>query len=274
MFRLIIQVEKDTFLWKNKQCQQKIFKVYCCVTVWSSVWGFGILFQRDSGVFLWGHVTQHPVIIPPGRWSRHWAGSEVGARSGWGPMGPPPGNTPHPRSLHGPAASSRRCCSFPCRHTMWPGWCWEGCRTCRSSAASHPAEPGNSAEEECQLSFKNLRASLKAQVCSRMLKTSLYVSLETSCYVNKEVNKAYQQDVAVSTWASCRLTAIGPVSGRMTASPQNITLSCSDGLKAICWSSSAERTPGPMTWRMNHTLTWTPTNNQYIINHQNTSNSG
>lgn len=98
------------------------------------------------------NTSLHDVITRPGRWSSHWAGSEVGEGKGWDPAGTRPGCMPHLRSRRGTAASAGRCHSFPSRHTTSPGWCWEGCPTCRTSAASRPAEMRNSAEEECELS--------------------------------------------------------------------------------------------------------------------------
>ncbi len=109
----------------------------------------------------------HDVISPPGRWSRRWAGSEFGAGTGSGPAVPRPGSTPRPRSRRGTAASAGRRCSFPCRRVTSPGRSWEGCPTCRTSAASRRAEPRNSAEEEESESsfnfwtFKNLLHELQ-----------------------------------------------------------------------------------------------------------------
>lgn len=179
-------------------------------------------------------------FTPPGHWCSHWGGCEVWPQTEWGPVGPQPSSMPHPRSLHRTVVSSKSCCSFPCHYATSPGQCREGCWICRTSAASHPADPGNAAVEGNEMSFKNL----------------FYMKLETSCNVNLEINKMWdQQDAAESTWMGCWTVGLGLCC--MMTSSQNITLSWSDGHKAICWSSTAETIPGKMTQMMNHKLTWT-----------------
>lgn len=104
-------------------------------------------------------ITPHHVVItPPGSWPRHRAGSEIGAQTGWGPVGPRPGSAPHLHSLHGNAGSARRRHNSPCRHAMSPGRYWEGCWRCQTSAASGQAEWRNSAEEKRKLFLNNLRS--------------------------------------------------------------------------------------------------------------------
>lgn len=120
------------------------------LTVLGSVQSFG---RECSFFFLYGRVTQHPIITPQAHQVHHWAGSEVGAQTRWDLSGPQPDSTPHPRLLHGHVTSSRHCCSSLCRHMMSSEQCWEGCQTCRTSAASHPAELRNSEEHKCDASF-------------------------------------------------------------------------------------------------------------------------
>lgn len=57
---------------------------------------------------------------------------------------------------------------------------------------------------------------------------------------------------------------LSPATGWMMSLPQNITLSCSNWHKAVCWSSSAARRPGSMTGEMNHNLT--SANDQHYLN--------
>lgn len=218
-----------------------LLKAQWAEQVWVQSEDLAACFKDTVKFFLWSHVTSPPrynVITPAGSWPRHWAGSEVGALTGWGPAGPQPDSAPHPRSLHGNAASARRHHNSPCRHATSPGRYWEGCWRCRTSAASGQVEWRNSAEEKRELTLNNLRSL-----------TSFCAGLYTIFYI------LYQRYVGGSTWAPFCPGGIGSVSGLMTASPLIITLSCSDGHEANCWSSSAERTPEPMTERIIHTLT-------------------
>lgn len=89
-------------------------------------------------------------ISPPSRCSRHWAGSEVGAGTGWGSAGPRPGSTPRLRWRPRPSEPSGPHSSGPSRRVTWRVWSRGGCGTSPTSDASFPAERRRSAATEHQ----------------------------------------------------------------------------------------------------------------------------
>lgn len=145
----------------------------------------------------------------------------VGAQTGWDLVGPRPDSTPRPQTLHGIAASSRRCCSCPGHRVTSPGQWREGCWRSQTSAASRPNEPGNSAGDQREVFFNNSV-------------TTRYVTL----LIKKEIKTEIMEIIVRLTWRCCC-----PLLGWMRASPEIRTLSWSEGQKARSWSSSTDTIP-------------------------------
>lgn len=212
----------------------------------SSVWGSDSLFQRHSELFLWGHVKSPPIMLSSLlQAADHVTEQEVRSehRQDGAPWGP---------------GQAVRLIYTHSTGTQGP----QGVATTLPAAMQCHQDDTERAVEDAKL-LPHL-AKLSGETLQRKNASYSWIISDLSHLFVPVYKKIfyilYQQDVVVSTWAPFCPAGTGSVSGRRTASPLIITLSCSDGHEANCWSSSAERTPEPMTERIIHIFTWISVN--------------